>query len=152
MCSVSLLVSRGVLQHQETVRYCSLSPHALTSYPGLLTPTNVEEGLLNTLHAVTYSKFGWTCGGLALDFCTVMGQLSEPEKRRQGCLILTTQLLCGPWLQSVACSLYLLLLFRKCATPPYIHPASRYITVHNNFYQAFLHISITGNKFQSEKV
>ena len=77
-----------------------------------------------TSPAVTYLDVGWTCGGMAHSLFTAVRRLSEPKKRHQDCLMSTAQSLHGPWLRSVAPLWFI----RECATPPYVHPTSGYIT------------------------
>ena len=40
---------------------------------------------------------------------------------------------------------------KECATPPHVHPMSRYITACDQFCQAFPHISTASDKCWSEK-
>ena len=102
----------------------------LASYPGLLAPafvacnTNAGEGLVKLSHVLWRT---WTCGGVAHSFCTAVKRLSESEKRRQDCLMLSTQSFYGPCLQSVAHSL-------TCCfsgNVPLLH-TSRYVIPHDS--------------------
>ena len=40
----------------------------------------------------------------------------------------------------------------ECATPPHVHPMSRYVIAHDQFYQAFPHINTASEKPWGEKV
>jgi len=71
---------------------------------------------------MTYLDAGWSCGGVAYSYCTAVKWLSEPKKHRQDCLMSRARLLAVFW---------------ECATPPHVHPMSRYVTAHDQFYQAF---------------
>ena len=39
----------------------------------------------------------------------------------------------------------------ECATPPHVHPTSRYTIIRDQFYQAFPCLSIASDKHWSEK-
>ena len=95
---------------------------------------------LSSPHAIMYLHIWWKCGGIAHFFCRATWQLSEPEKCRQSCLMLTTQLLRGLWLSIT------------CATFPNVHPTSRYFTAHNGFFQALPFVSTATDKGWGEYV
>ena len=92
---------------------------------------------------MTYLDIRWTCGGVAYSFCTVVKRLPESKKRHQDCLMSSAQSCYGPCLQS--------LVHWECATALHIHPTSRYVIAHDQFYQAFPSISTASNKRWGEK-
>ena len=40
---------------------------------------------------------------------------------------------------------------KECATPPHVHPMSRYVTARDQFYQAFPHVSTASDQLWGEK-
>jgi len=97
-----------------------------------------------------YLDVGWTCGGVAHSFCTAVSGLSESKKHHQ-------TVWCWPlshlWSIIVISTtlIYVLAVFCEYATPPHVHPISRYITANIQFYQAFPHVSIASDKSWSKK-
>ena len=75
---------------------------------------------------------------------TAVKQLSEPKNiaKATWCRVLSfsTVHICDQW-----CN-HLFAVFWECATPPHIHPTSRYIIACDQFYLAFTHISIASDK------
>jgi len=71
---------------------------------------------------------GWMYGGVASDFHMAVGWLSEPEQRRQHCLMSWSMVVIGIMLTYIW-------FCQGCVSPPDIHLLSRYITVWDEFYQ-----------------
>ena len=44
-----------------------------------------------------------------------------------------------------------LLFYQECATPPHVHPTSRYVIACDQYYQAFPHVSIASDKCWGDK-
>jgi len=129
----------------------SISISQLVSYLGLLIPVFVtcstnyggRPGKLITCNEVLrHWVDAWMSGTFFLYSCKVA---SEPKKRCQDCLMLSAQLFYGPCLQSVGSSF-------TCGfsgTVPLHHTfykMSRYVTEHDQFYQASPCISTASDK------
>ena len=115
-------------------------PSVLASYSSLLTPafvacsTNVGEGLVKLM----------TCSDISRRWVDMRRSGTFPEKPWV-CYRLQPQTMqwLRDWHQAVRYSVVWVtfLGFRKlphsyieCATPPHVHPTSRYVTVHGQFY------------------
>jgi len=52
---------------------------------------------------------------------------------------------------AIGSTLTYLRFFWECATPPHVHPTSRYTIARDQFYQAFPYVSIASDKHWGEK-
>ena len=88
---------------------------------------------------------GETCGEETLCSCKVAFWTQQTSTRLPDveCSVI-------PW--SIFAIGSALQFFWECATHPYIHPTSRYITAHNQLYQAFPCVSTATDKHWGEKV
>ena len=99
-------------------------------------------GWLNSKLTASEVSSAW----VAHSFRTAVKRLSEPKKCHQDCLMSSAQSFYGPCLQSVAHSL-------NCnfsGNVPLLH-TSKYITEHDQFYQAFPCVSTASDKHWGEK-
>ena len=134
-----------------TVVFSSIRYLSTASYLGLLTPvfvacsTNAGKGLVKLID-VLYVDIGWIKEGVAGSFCTAVKWLSEPKKCLQDCQMSSAQSLHGPCLWSVYSTLTYSWLFWECATPPHVHPTSRYVLRGPGYEVTYLPTSIQCNE------
>ena len=128
----------------------------LASYPGLLTPelvahsTNVGEGpvKLTTCDDVPGNLVNvWRSGTYLLYSCKTAFWTQETLPRLSDVkhsLVLWSVF-------GVGSALTYLRLLWECATPPHVHPTSRYVNTCDKFYQAFPHNCTANDKHWGEK-
>ena len=104
-------------------------------------------------------EWHWTCGGMALDvWRNGTGRVEEwhiPSKTTSKWVHYWSRAWNEEWLSAEHQTVLVTFLgFRKLlysATPPHVHPMSRYIIARDQFFQAFPRVSTASNKCWGEK-